>query len=220
LEESLRKIRVDKKMDTMLVLGIPRGGVVVADILASKLTSSSYKCDFDVIIPRKLTAPGNQEIAIGAIMADDQNGGSSVVYFNNELINDLEIGLDHLKKEKTRQLEEIKRRRVLYRNIENKNYDLHDRIVILVDDGAATGATIIAAARWINTKNPKKLVIAIPVSSKDTAEFLKGESDLIVTGTTPSESTFKSVAQYYLDFRPVADGQVIEICRKRGLLRA
>jgi predicted phosphoribosyltransferase len=70
LEDSLKKIMVDKKKDRLFVLGIPRGGVVVADVMASKLKSSSFNCDFDIVIPRKLTALGNQEIAIGAVMME------------------------------------------------------------------------------------------------------------------------------------------------------
>jgi putative phosphoribosyl transferase len=104
----------------------------------------------------------------------------------------------------------------LYRSIENKDYNIQGRIVILVDDGAATGATVIAAARWIKLKNPQKLIIAIPVTSKDTVELLKRGCDLVVTGTTPSVSTFKSVGQYYQEFKPVEDEQVVEICKKNN----
>ena len=204
LVDSLKKMKVDKSKDQLLVLGIPRGGVVVADVVATKLP---YRCDFDIAIPRKLTAPGNQEIAIGAIMAD------GTLYTNEELINELEIGHDYLEKEKARQVEEIKRRMSLYRNVEDKAYSIRDHIVILVDDGAATGATIIAAARWIKRQNPHKLIVAFPVTSKDTAELLKKECDLVVTGTTPSVSTFKSVAQYYQEFKPVEDEQVMEMSR-------
>ena len=106
LEDSLRKLKINKNDDSLLILGIPRGGVIVADIIASKLP---YKSEFDIVIPRKLTAPHNAEIAIGATMED------GIPYrLNDELINDLEIDKKYIEKEKTRQLEEINRRKSLY----------------------------------------------------------------------------------------------------------
>jgi predicted phosphoribosyltransferase len=177
---------------------------VVADVVATKM---SYTTDFDIVIPRKLTAPGNQEIAIGAIMED------GTCYTNDDLMKELEIGQDHIEKEKLRQIEEIRRRKSLYRN-SKKNYNMQGRIVILINDGAATGVTIIAAARWVRKQNPTKLIIAIPVTSKDTVELLKRECDLVVTGTTPPVSTFKSVGQYYQEFKPVEDEQVVDIMTK------
>lgn len=87
----------------------------------------------------------------------------------------------------------------------------------MVDDGAATGATLIAAARWIRKQNPNNLIIAIPVTSKDTFEILKIECYMVVTGTTPSSSVFKTVGQYYQEFKPIEDEQVIEICKRREL---
>jgi putative phosphoribosyl transferase len=216
LEDSFKKIKVDKKKENLIIMGIPRGGVVVADIVTSKLKSSSYQCKFDIIIPRKLTAPGNQEIAIGAIMEEDGTT-TTTTYLNNELIKELEISEDHIEKEKANQVKEIKRRKSLYRNL-RKEYDIDNRIVIIVDDGAATGATLIATARWIKKEKPKKLIIAIPVASKDIVEMLKKECDIVVTGTTASSvSAFKSVGQYYQEFKPVEDDKVVEICKKRGL---
>src|SRR6476619_1973196 len=114
LKDSFRKLKVDKKQDSILVLGIPRGGVVVADIVFSKLKSASFNCEFDIIIPRKLGAPGNQEIAIGAIM--EQENDEPTTYLNEDLIKELEISQEHIENEKIKQLEEIKRRKSLYRN--------------------------------------------------------------------------------------------------------
>jgi len=218
LEDSFKKIKVEKKKDELLILGIPRGGVVVADIVYSKLkSSSSFSCEFDIIIPRKLGAPGNQEIAIGAIMMEEED---ETTYLNEDLIKELDISGEYIENEKARQLEEIKRRKSLYHSNYNKEYDIENKVVIIVDDGAATGATLIVAARWIrNHRNPKKLMIAIPVSSKDTLEILKKECDIVVTGTTASStSAFKSVAQFYQEFKPVENEKVIEICKKNNNL--
>src|SRR4029078_11808361 len=125
LKDSFRKLKVDKKQDSILVLGIPRGGVVVADIAFSKLKSASFNCEFDIIIPRKLGAPGNQEIAIGAIMMEEEAS-----YLNEDLAKELDVSKEHIENEKTKQIEEIKRRKSLYRN--NKiDYDIENKIVII-----------------------------------------------------------------------------------------
>ena len=196
-----------------LVLGIPRGGIVVADIIVKKLS-----CRFDIIIPRKLRAPHNEEIAIGALMED----GST--YLNDSLIIELEISQDYIEKEKSKQIQEIKRRSTLYHIVptlsaidglqdqESKNN------IILVDDGAATGATIIAAARWIKKNIPhNRLIIAVPVVPKMTRDLLGKEADHLEVVTTPSVSNFRSVGQYYQSFEAISDEQVIEIMTKHKL---
>ncbi|HEY9387159.1 MAG TPA: phosphoribosyltransferase family protein [Nitrososphaeraceae archaeon] len=193
-----------------IVLGIPRGGVIVADIIAKKLS-----CEFDIIIPHKLRAPHNEEVAIGAIMED------GTTYLNEVIVKELEIPKEYIEKEKSQQLEEIKRRASLYRNNTLKEYyRIENRTVILADDGAATGATIIAAARWLRaTKNPAHFIIAIPVAPKDTVNLLKRENiDHLEVITSPPASNFKSVGQYYQSFEPVTDEQVRQIMRKRNLL--
>src|SRR4029078_6798199 len=116
LKDSFRKLKVDKKQDSILVLGIPRGGVVVADIVFSKLKSSSFNCEFDIIIPRKLGAPGNQEIAIGAIMNGGEGGEDEITTcLYEDLIKELVISQEYIENEKLKQIEEIKRRKLLYR---------------------------------------------------------------------------------------------------------
>lgn len=143
-------------------------------------------------------------------------------YLNDELIRELEISQEYIEKEKIEQIEEIKRRYSLYRNVERRReYQFGNKTVILADDGAATGATIIAAARWIKKNipnNPKShLIIAVPVAPKPTKELLRRESDHVEVILSPSTFNFKSVGQYYQSFEPVTDEQVINIMeRYRG----
>ena len=212
LGESLKdKIKKQEEQQSAVVLGIPRGGVVTADIVAKKLSTDN----FDIVIPRKLTDPDNKEQSIGAIMED------GTTYLDKELISELSIPDDYIEKEKAYQIQEIKRRSSLFRKqgLDYYSNKINGKVAILVDDGAATGATIIAAARWLKKNhNPKRLIIAIPVAPKDTVKLLKEqEVDVVEVITTPS-SNFKSVGQFYHDFNPVADEQVIRIIRNRGLL--
>jgi putative phosphoribosyl transferase len=159
LEDFLRKEQEVKSNIT--VLGIPRGGVVIADIVATKLKAS----DFDIIIPRKLRIPYNEEAAFGAIMED------GTVYIEDRIVKDLDISQEYIEEEKNIQLEEIKHRSILYtekkelseqqqqeqqlvkeEGEENKIKEEDNKITILVDDGTASGSTIIAAARSIRKK--------------------------------------------------------------------
>lgn len=132
----------------------------------------------------------------------------------------MDVSKEYIEKEKADQIQEIKRRTEAYRgDIENSvSLDSHIKTkdnIILVDDGAATGATVIAAARWIKTYyNPKRLIICVPVVPKQTRDLLRKESDYVETITVPSDSAFQSVGQYYQNFQPVEDEQVIRIVRK------
>lgn len=152
LGESLKdKLKTEERRDA-IVLGIPRGGVVTADAVAKKLS-----CKLDIVIPRKLTDPDNKEHAIGAIMED------GTTYVDEELIKLLLISSEYLEKEKSEQIEEIKRRKALFGGDTFIEDNFDNKIVILVDDGAATGATIIVAARSIRKRfRPLRLMIAVP----------------------------------------------------------
>lgn len=196
--------RKKKDGNKILVLGIPRGGVIVADIVAKKLNA-----DFDIVTPRKLSAPNNKENAIGAVMED----GS--LYLDDFLVNSLKVSQQYIEREKQEQLQEIERRRTLFRppSSNNNEYNLKDKTVVLVDDGIATGATVIAAARWIRKQQPRQLIIAAPVAQPQTMDMLKKEADLVEIITTPSN--FGSDGQFYHDFNPITDEQVISIIRER-----
>lgn len=218
LGESLKdRVKRVEEQKTAVVLGIPRGGVITADIVAKKFSTLF----FDIIVPRKLTDPDNKEQAIGAIMED------GTTYIDQQLINDLQISSKYLEKEKLEQIQEIKRRTALYRNNEptRKGFSssssfLKDKTVILVDDGAATGATIIAAARWIRKleNKPKRLIIAIPVAPKSTVNLLRKECNTEVEVVISPSSTFHSVEQYHQNFQQIPDEQVIKIMKDRNLL--
>jgi putative phosphoribosyl transferase len=211
LAESLRDVIKKEKAtikNNILILGIPRGGVITADVIAEKINAAAP--NFDIVIPRRLAAPHNEELAIGAVMED----GST--YLDEHLIKVLEIQSKYLEKVKKEQIDEIRRRSALYRR-PGLDYKINSKTtVILADDGAATGATIIAAARWIRkTHNPKQLIIALPITPKDTVSLLKKEADHVEVITSPSTPSFRSVGQYYQDFNPVTDEQVIGIMRRR-----
>jgi putative phosphoribosyl transferase len=214
---------VKRKRDgnDLLVLGIPRGGVIVADVIAEKL-NADY---FDIVIPRKLRAPENKENAIGAISQD-----GSTLYLDEFMVSSLKIPAEYIEKEKAEQLQEIKRRIALYKkrlseslsvssNEKKEEYPItpDKTTVLLIDDGIATGATVIAAARWLKANYKlAQLIIAAPVASKQAVELIKKEekdvADIVETVTTPAN--FVSVSQFYKDFEQATDDKVIEILSK------
>jgi len=184
----------------ILILGIPRGGVIVGDIVAKK-----FSADFDIIIGRKLGAPANDELAIGAVMED------GTAYINQYLVDALKVSEEYIEAEKLKQANEIKRRKALYRKF--SDYKIQDRVAILVDDGIATGATTVAAARWTRKQRPTLLIVAVPVAPSQTLDILKQESDAIEVVMVPA--IFNAVGEFYENFEPVTDDQIIEIMRNR-----
>jgi putative phosphoribosyl transferase len=193
---------LSKYKGNLTVIGIARGGFVVADALAKKLDVKP-----DIIVAMRLRSPYNPENALGAIMQD----GS--FYVDEKVIQDLKLPQDYIENEKSEQTKEIQRRLAAYRP-KQKDYAINGRNVILVDDGAATGATIIVAARWIKTQNPTRLIIALPIASKKAAKLLKAEADRVEVIRTPSK--FGSVEQFYQDFSPVTDEEIISLINASG----
>jgi len=214
LGNALNGIVKKEDRNGILVLGIPRGGLVIAEIIARKL-----KCEFDLLMVKRLRAPHNEELAIGAVAED------GTTYFNELIINKLQISPDYIEKEKSYQLEEIKRMIKLF-NIGNKSSlkiandlrnDLKNKSIIVVDDGSATGSTLIAAVRYIR-KNmmPKRLIIALPISPKGTINKLKSEDiDYIEVITSPQNRNFVSIEQYYRNFDQITDRQVFDIIDRK-----
>ena len=187
---------------TLMVIGIPRGGVVMADIIARKLSSS-----YDIVVARKIGAPENKELALGAVMQD------GTIFLNNELISALHVSSEYLESEKQRQLDEIRRRIQAYRK--PVPYAIKNKTVIIVDDGIATGATIISTCRWLRKEGARYLVVAVPVSPPEVVDTLKNEADRVESLASPSY--FSSVGQFYKDFNPVTDDQVIKVMRSWNL---
>lgn len=190
---------MDLKGSEPVILAIPRGGIVVGDSVARALNAR-----LDVVVPRKLGAPYNPEFAIGAVMHD----GS--YYLNTQFVAALGVDERYIKREIEAQKQEIERRLELFRK--SRGYNLKDRTVVLVDDGIATGATVIAAVRWIKNQRPKKLILAVPVLPAETLEMLRAEVDEVVFLLAPYE--FGAVGEFYEDFTQVEDGEVIEIMGK------
>lgn len=178
-----------------LVLAIPRGGVVVAERIAKEL-----KCPLDVIVTRKLGAPGNPELAIGATTS---KGG---LVLDKELIRKLGVSQDYIEVEHLRQTEEAKRREKLF---SSHKVDLTGKTIVLVDDGIATGATAEAAIGAIREKAPKKIVVAIPVAPSSVVERLKNEADEVAVLSTPEP--FYAIGQFYSSFPQVSDDEVVKI---------
>ena len=194
-----RRLSAYYKNRNSLVLAVPRGAVPMAKIIADSLRG-----ELDVVLIRKLRHPMQPELAIGAI---DESG--------NVLLSDyaLEIDAEYLAEEKRRQLDILRQRRAQY-TPSRPPIDPHDRIVIVVDDGIATGSTMTAALQAIRARKPKKLVSAVGVASWQAARAMMREADEVVCLNVPRESDFCAVGQFFEDFSQVSDDDVIAILQK------
>lgn len=182
-----------------VVLAIPRGGVVVGFEVAHALG-----IQLDVIIPRKIGAPDNPELAIGAITED---GTSILDYW---LIEYLQVSEDYIKKEIERQRLEIERRLKLYRG-DAPYPSLKNREVIIVDDGIATGSTMRAALTSVRRRGAKAVVIAVPVGPPSTIRELEKEADHVVCLHT--FESFSAIGQFYENFTQTMDEEVIRLLK-------
>jgi putative phosphoribosyl transferase len=206
LEEILKKNQIDlaNAVNEVIILAIPRGGIILGNIIANH-----FQCNLDVVVSRKIRAEFNEEFAIGAMMPD----GS---YFLNEGITRLfNISQAYLKKEIDFQKKEIMRRLIEFRGDISYHDKFERKVVVLVDDGIATGSTIIASAEWVkNNCNCKQLVVAVPVAPArdETVNKLANIADNVLI--LHMEEAFSAVGQFYRDFDQVSDETVKNIMRK------
>lgn len=188
----------------VLVLGLPRGGVPVAYEVAVALHAP-----LDVFVVRKLGVPGHRELAMGAIAT----GGVRVL--NSEVIEGLRIAPAAVESVAARELDELERQQRAYRG--NRPLpDLAGRIVILVDDGLATGSTMRAAIAAVRQSHPVRIVVAVPVAASETARRISREADSVVFLQAPAD--FYAVSVWYQDFSQTSDEEVRELLRSASQL--
>ena len=187
-----------------VVLGIPRGGVPVAKEVAGALGAP-----LDVIVVRKLGAPGQPELGIGAVV----DGDHPRAIFNQDIIENLGVSDEYIEAEIARQLKEVNRREIAYRGGRAK-VPLAGKTVIVVDDGVATGSSVRAALRGVRRQKPKRLILATPVAPAESIEALRGDADEITCLETPED--FFAVGQFYRDFQQVPDEQVKAILERNN----
>jgi predicted phosphoribosyltransferase len=179
-----------------LVLAIPRGAVPMGKVLADKLQG-----ELDIVLVRKLPAPGSPEFAVGAV---DESGWAYIAPYARE------VGADagYLEQEKARQMETLRKRRAEY-TPHREAHDAAGRIAIVVDDGLATGATMIAALHAVRARKPARLVCAVPVAAPDSLEKVRPYADEVVCLAAPPE--FHAVSQFYGSFPQVEDEEVMRL---------
>jgi putative phosphoribosyl transferase len=181
----------------VIVLGLPRGGVPVAYEVAKSL-----RAPLDVFIVRKLGVPGFEELAAGAIAS----GGVRVL--NEDVLRALPNADEIIESVTAKETAELERREKSYRD-DRPAPELRDRVVILVDDGLATGATMHAAVRALRQRDVAKIVVAVPVGPPDTCREFEDEADETICATAPE--FFQAVGQYYEDFSQTSDEEVRDL---------
>jgi len=203
--ERLADILTDLKDERCLVAAIPRGGVVVGYYVAER-----FGWPLEVVVPRKIGAPYQPELAVGAVAED------GTIYVEEEVARAVGVGMDWIRDAAERELQEVKRRIKLYRGgAELPRLD--EYIVIAVDDGVATGATMIATVRFLKKLGSRRVIIAIPVAPPEVLPRLRAEADEVRCLETPIP--FYAIGQFYMNFAQVSDVEVMDyLSRSRRLL--
>lgn len=188
-----RKLEKFSKTKNILVLGLARGGVVTA-----KIISVFLEAPLDVLVVKKIGSPHNSELAIGAVAP------KNIVYWNNSLIKRLGVGNEERKRLQI--LKEVERKSQEKDLRGNKPLEIFDKTAILVDDGVATGASVIAAAKFLKKEKAKKIILAVPVIAADTLRDIKKYFDMVISLKIKKE--FYAVGQFYKEFPQVENEEV------------
>lgn len=182
-----------------IVIGLPRGGVVVAAKIAHKI-----KLPLDVVVVKKIPSPGQAELGIGALAPDD------VTHVDWKLAHRVGADEGYIRTQSAELNDKIKQKTLLYRR-GKKPLSVRDKVVIIVDDGLATGATMEAAIKWFKKKKVRRIIVAIPVAPPEVVAKIKPEVSELVVLETPGD--FSAVGQFYKDFPQVEDNEVIQLLR-------
>jgi putative phosphoribosyl transferase len=182
--------------EDVVILAVPRGGVEVAAEVAAQ-----RGWPLDIVIPRKVGAPFNPELGLGAV-------APGVRVLDERMLRALGVSEEYLEQEIRTQEEEIRRRTETYRRGRDP-VDLAGKAAVVVDDGIATGGTAIAAVRWAKAQGTKRVVLAVPVAPREAVSKLSKEADEVVCLATPEP--FFAVGQWYRDFPQIRDDEVVEM---------
>jgi putative phosphoribosyl transferase len=182
-----------------VVLALPRGGVPVAVEIARAL-----KAPIDLVLVRKIGVPYQPELAAAAVV----DGGAAEVIVNEDTIAMTGVTPTYIAHQTQHELAEIERRRELYLK-GTRRTPLEGRTLIVVDDGVATGASVRAALKALRRRNPRRLILAVPVAPIDTVERLQAEADEVVCLATPEP--FYAISLHYRDFHQVPDSEVVQL---------
>jgi predicted phosphoribosyltransferase len=200
--KALSRLLAKYSGDRPVIVGLPRGGVAVAAEIARALDA-----DLDVIVAGKLRAPYNPELAIGAITED------GLVYLNSMAIRSLHIKESYIEEEKKARLSAMKEKLNMYRAV-RKKVPLKGRTVIIVDDGLATGSTMISAIQAAHASGAKKIIVAVPGGPADTIEHIQNMDEVTEAICPVVPDLFFAVSQLYQDFSQVEDSEVIGMLRE------
>lgn len=186
---------MEGNIDADIVLGIPRGALPVARLVADAL-----EVPLDIVVASKLGAPGNPELAIGAVASD------ATLWLNDELVDQLCVSEDYIEGEREVEAETAHQKAEQYRE-NGRLPEVAGKRVVVVDDGVATGATAMACLRQLQEADAAYIILAVPVGSPTSLAQLKDEADEVIALETPSN--FRAVGQYYQEFGQVSDEEAM-----------